>query len=231
MVIPAKSSNWYDKFGSSAIDSRDEIVLMNVNEKNNGSFGSFESNPGFVYNSDQVKQWIFVSDDVGKNIKIDFTKIEIEESDCKFLDPDRHPRRGEIFWFSVFEGWDDCCLNDFLLVVVDGEFKGRYCGNVGNKNWDPSFVDRSGKPVKMDLSDSFDDSGEFLYGSFFMESRKELKFPCKEPEDVSITEKLPVFEGKEIRLILMTDGEDNFDGFSFEWSVVKSFDNYGNKLK
>ena len=66
-----------------------------------------------------------------------------------------------------------------------------------------------------------------------MESRKQLKFPCKESEDVSITGKLPVFEGKEIRLIMMTDSEDNFSGFSLSWSIVNLVKNYrnSNKLK
>ena len=129
-----------------------------------------------------------------KNKTSSFWLNKLLQKECKFLDPDRHPKRGENFWFSVFEGWDDCCLNDFLLVVVDGVFKGRYCGEKDewDKNWDPSFVERSGKEVKLDVGDSWDDSGDFLYGSFFMESRKQLKFPCRESDDVSITGKLPV---------------------------------------
>ena len=80
------------------------------------------------------------------------------------------------------------------------------------------------KEIRLDLATSGDSpvsvDGEFRYGSFFPENRPSLKFPCQASENVGFTEVLPWFEGEEIVLILVSDGEDKFGGFSFDWRFI-----------
>lgn len=237
---------WYSNFGSFNTHRRDEQLDYNINENLHGKSGNFSSCPSF-YNNDQVKKWTFRAGNADKRLKLEFTKIDIEESECKFFDPDSHPERGTTEGFSEFEGWEDCCLNDFMLVVVDGMFQGRYCGEGAGGVFADSCRDKTheklkttaenryfyevdqtvrheSKEIRLDLAITRDSpvsaDKEFMYGSFFPENRPSLKFPCRASENVGISEELPWFEGEELILILVSDEEDRFGGFSFDWSFV-----------
>jgi secreted trypsin-like serine protease len=197
-------SEWYCAWGESTDSDRDHKVVFNMEVGASGNFSyarsSFHDCERELYQSAQIKQTIFRAAE-GSIVSIDFSSIDVEDN------------MG--------------CIYDSLMILVDGVYQGRFCGNDqqysdlwGQGDDTPYVRNPSGSPAVVgdECMINLVDEG-LMRPSLYRPNDFSATCNVKPVVPTADAATMPTYTGSEIRLIMKSDSIYMHTGYHFEYSV------------